>query len=137
MNLRVLPTTDEDEVPPCFGQLWERTNPDCNRCVCFSACGQKMPGAKVEVPARVPGEVATLGKVAPQVLHSLGRNVLVDQEAPMPPDSLLSVPEPIDELDTPWTVLGRELLRGIGKSVGWTVANFFDKIPLQGLFRKK
>lgn len=55
----------------------------------------------------------------------------------MPPESLLSVPETMEPEDTPWTVLGRELLRGVGKSIGWTVANFFDRTPLTNLFRKK
>jgi hypothetical protein len=138
MNSRVLPTTDEDEVPPCFGTLWEATNPDCNRCVVFSSCRQKMQGAKVEVPSGPTEEVGPLeGPVLPQVLNNLGTTRPFRVDAAMPPDALLSIPEPSGPEDTPWTVLGRALLRGMGKSVGWTIANFFDQIPLKGLFGRK
>jgi hypothetical protein len=58
-------------------------------------------------------------------------------QAVMPPRSLLSVPEVLQPGESAWALLGRELLRGAGKSVGWTVANFFDRIPLASLFRKK
>jgi hypothetical protein len=138
MNSRVLPTRDEDDVPPCFGKLWEAQNPDCHRCVVFSSCGQKMRGAEVEVPSEPARQVAPLeGPVLPQVLHNLGKTLLRAPDASMPPESLLSIPEPSGPGDTPWTVLGRALVRGVGKSIGWTVTNFFDQVPLKGLFKGK
>jgi len=135
MNLRVLATTSHDERPPCFGTLWDPREPDCLRCLCFSPCGQELKSAKVE-PLAV-AEIDASEEVAPQVHHNLGTNRTALTEAAMPPEPLLSVPEVAMPGDTPWSVFGRAMLRGIGKSVGWTVAEFFDRTPLGGLFRKK
>ena len=135
MKLPVMSHRDED-FPPCFGKEWDPSEPDCrDRCLCFSPCGEETRGAKVDYfsPSRIGREVA------PQVLPILGRTrpEPPTQTAPNSPQSLLSVPEVIRPDDTPWSLLSRELVRGIGKSIGWTVANFFDHVPLGNLLRRK
>lgn len=128
---------EEDDVPPCFGKEWDRTEPDCrDRCSLFSSCGVQTTKAKVEALARQGVEVASLqGKVGPQVFPSLGETPAFFS-AGMPIEPILSVPETVESGDTPWHVLGRSLLRGIGKSVSLTLAHFFDSVPFK-FFRKR
>lgn len=131
---------EQDDVPPCFGKEWDEKEPDCKvRCTLFSPCGLQMTRAKVEALTRSGGEVAPrTGIVGPQVTPNLGEtSEVVPPPMMLPVEPFLSVPELPEPDDTPWHVLGRSLLRGIGKSVGLTLANFFDSVPLARLFRKK
>jgi hypothetical protein len=136
MKLPVAPQQGGD-LPPCFGKEWNPEEKDCLRCLCFSSCGEKSTRAKVDPPAS-PGEEALAHRPEPQLAHSLGETVS-DQlsGSPMPPLPLLSVPEEQSPDEPPFASLGRELIRGIGKAIGWTVANWFDKTPLTRLRRKK
>jgi hypothetical protein len=43
----------------------------------------------------------------------------------------LSVPESRDDNESPWAVLGRELLRSALKAGGHTLAHFMDNEPLK------
>jgi hypothetical protein len=146
-KLPVLDAEDEDdEYPPCFGQLWEKFDADCRKCLCFSTCGEKMTGAKVDPLERYRGIVAPPQvKVAPQVAPTLGEtprffpseNPRLFPSAATQVQDVLSVREPMDPNERPWNYLGRALLRGMGKAIGMTIANFFDQTPLRNLFRKK
>ena len=138
MKLPLVPARDS-ELPACFGLAWDPKEADCRRCLCFSPCGEKTARAKVDPPAAAAGEEA-LAKWPghPQLAHSLGETG-DDQPlgAPMPPVPLLSVPEVVSPDEPLLASLGREIIRGVGKAVGWTVANWFDRTPLTRVWKRK
>lgn len=147
--MRKLPVLNEDELddgyPDCWGREWNKYDADCRRCECFSTCGEKMTGAKVDPLDKYRGIVAPQEKVAPQVTPTLGATPRyypsepsrIFPSAAVQIQQVLSVAEPMEPNDTPWTFLGRALIRGMGKSIGMTIANFFDQTPLRTLFKRK
>lgn len=65
-----------------------------------------------------------------QVPQQYGYQQMMPVNYQMP--AYLTTPEERAEGESFWAVLGRVLLRSIGKSIGHSIANMFDTVPLGG-----
>lgn len=145
--MRKLPVLDGDaldeDYPDCWGKLFDRLDPACRQCLCFSSCGEESTGAKVDPLDKYRGTVQQVPALrvpppaVPQVTPTLGETTRLFPSAAVQVQQVLSVPEPMGPDESPWNFLGRALIRGMGKSIGMTIANFFDQTPLRALFFRK
>jgi len=145
-----------DNKPSCFGKLWDKECAECAggldpayshprtgshiRQVCdyYSSCGARAQLSKYRTPEKAPSFTAGSQHIRVNIPNSdkpvmftpeQQRQLMVHQQM-MPVNyqmpSYLTVPEHVGEGDTFFHVLFREMLRGMGKSFGHTIAHFFD-----------
>lgn len=144
--------------PRCFGTEWSPTEPDCAGvkdphgkykeapCSFFSACGERKNQAVQEErpqrgvqssqqaqPSQETQQIQTV--VAPSSLtpgDSLPLSIIRYVTEPMPPiHPYVTVPEPIEEGESPWNAFLRTLGRSLIKALGHTVAHHADQVPFK------